>query len=144
MRSNRSENDIALKYSFCTIHLFCCVNHAQYNLHTDFKLPSHYISSKRYLNISLNVSESCTVAYPTATLETIDGYIGSYLRHAPARVAGKKLKVLWTFYSISFMQPPFHSMCLLFERKKILQLKTRWKTKSDMGLMIWSDWWLKP
>lgn len=31
--------------------------------------------------------------YPSATLETIDAFIGSYLCHAPARASGSKRKV---------------------------------------------------
>jgi hypothetical protein len=38
-------------------------------------------------------SEACLHAYPTATLETIDSFIGSYLRHAPARASGSKRQV---------------------------------------------------
>lgn len=53
----------------------------------------------------MDASEACLRAFPSATNERIDAYIGSYLRHAPTRPGGSKYKVgdILIFHSVSIV-----------------------------------------
>jgi hypothetical protein len=39
------------------------------------------------------VLEACLHVFPTVTVEAVDNYIGSYLRHAPFKPGGSKYTV---------------------------------------------------